>query len=301
MVCDYSTLCVLQCLCLYLCLFASSTTPVFSPSLPPPPFLHPGKIQRHFNQQQHAQFLLLRQNALQQQQGSGASTQLGTTTPNTLSPRLQTPQQALTQKVALPPGIEQLRPAVSPLPLQQRFTAAVTSAANAMRNITSRSLQTEEVLALLKQQSIRMSQSYRAAHPTQLQPRDSPAIPVSAQMQQQIRPELSKASIVLTTEALSKYQPTDGSLLKLELMEQGKTVKTQAPASTQPRVVQVPVTMATSVPAATMATGSPAVSQPTSVPHNPPLPTTTTTSLPPSSLPASPPAQHHAPDPRTSK
>ena len=264
---------------------------------PPPPSPHLGKIvplQRHFSQQQHAQFLLLRQNALQQQQGGSA--QLGTTTPNTLSPRLQTPQQALTQKVALPAGIEQLRPAVSPLPLQQRFTAAVTSAANAMRNITSRSLQTEEVLALLKQQSLRMaaSQSYRAAHPTQLQPRDSAAIPVSAQMQQQIRPELSKASIVLSTEALSKYQPADSSLLKLELLEQGKAGKTQ----TQPRVVQVPITAATSVPVATTtaAAASPTVSQPTSVPPNPPP-----ASVPPSSLPASPPAQHHAPDPRTSK
>lgn len=253
--------------------------------------LSAGKIvpfPRNFNQQ----LFLLRHQQTQQ-----ASVQ---SAPNPL-PRPQTPQQSLgTQKVTLPAGIEQLRPPVS-LPLQQRFSAAVTSAANAMRNITSRSLQTEEVLALLKQQSLRMaaSQSYRAAHPTQLQPRES-GVPVAAQIQQ-VRPELSKASILLSTEALSKYQPAaEGSHLKVELLEQGRVAKTQAQQlntqQTQPRVVQVPVTTPTSLPSVTASTTAPS---PVSS-AQPPPPTTSSSAVAPPPTPASPPsAQHHTTDTRT--
>lgn len=242
---------------------------------------------RNFNQQ----LFLLRHQQTQQQASAQSA-------PNPL-PRLQTPQQSLgTQKVTLPAGIEQLRPSVS-LPLQQRFSAAVTSAANAMRNITSRSLQTEEVLALLKQQSLRMaaSQSYRAAHPTQLQPREG--LPVAAQIQQ-VRPELSKASILLSTEALSKYQPAaEGSHLKVELLEQGRVAKTQSQQlntpQTQPRVVQVPMTMATSISSVTASTTAPS---PVSSAQPPPPPSSSGVAPPPT--PASPPtAQHHTTDPRT--
>lgn len=244
---------------------------------------------RNFNQQ----LFLLRH---QQTQHQAASVQ---SPPNPL-PRLQTPQQSLgTQKVTLPAGIEQLRPSVS-LPLQQRFSAAVTSAANAMRNITSRSLQTEEVLALLKQQSLRMaaSQSYRAAHPTQLQPRES-GLPVAAQIQQ-VRPELSKASILLSTEALSKYQPAaEGGHLKVELLEQGRVAKTQGQQlntqQTQPRVVQVPMTTATSLSSVTASTTAP--SPVTSA--QPPPPTTSSAVAPPPTPASPPPAPHHTTDTRT--
>lgn len=269
---------------------------VLSPFLPPLPVsihlcLSAGKIvpiPRHFNQQ-HAQFLLLRHQQSQQQAG----VQMVTSAPNTL-PRLQTPQQSLgPQKVTLPAGIDQLRPSVS-LPLQQRFSAAVTSAANAMRNITSRNLQTEEVLALLKQQSLRMaaSQSYRAAHPTQLQPRES-ALPVAAQ----IRPELSKASILLSTEALSKYQPAaEGSHLKVELQEHGKVLKTQGQQlntqQTLPKVVQVPITAVTSLSSVAAAS----TTAPTPVSSSP---ATSSSGVAPPSTPTSPNAQHRAPDPRT--
>ena len=276
--------------------YLTSDPVVLSPpliSLSPSPnslSLSAGKIvpfPRNFNQQ----LFLLRHQQTQQ-----ASVQ---SAPNPI-PRLQTPQQSLgTQKVTLPAGIEQLRPSVS-LPLQQRFSAAVTSAANAMRNITSRSLQTEEVLALLKQQSLRMaaSQSYRAAHPTQLQPRES-GVPVAAQIQQ-VRPELSKASILLSTEALSKYQPSaEGSHLKVELLEQGRVAKTQGQQlntqQTQPRVVQVPVTTPTSLPSVTASTTAP----PPVGSTQPPPPTSSSAVAPPPT-PASPPsAQHHTTDTRT--
>ena len=91
--------------------------------------------------------------------------------------------------------------------------------------------------------------------PSQLQSREPVSLPVSAQQQQQqqqVRPELPKPSIILSTEALAKYQPSDGTQLKVELVEQGKAVKIHS----QPRVVQVPVTMAMSPPAS-----SPNVSQ----------------------------------------
>ena len=235
--------------------------------------LSAGKIvplQRHLSQQ-HAQFLLLRQNTLQ---GGGGVAQLTTTTPTNL-PRLQTPPQSVlgaAQKMALPAGIEQLRPSVAPLPLQQRFSAAVTSAANAMRNITSRSLQTEEVLALLKQQSLRMAanQTYR---PQLQQQRDGGS--TAAQLQQQlaatVRPELAKPAVILTTEPSFSLTTEQGKKLPSQQQQQ------------HGRVVHVPITTAISVPAATpstqvsMVTNPPAMSTPAS--HAPSLtpPTTTQT------------------------
>ena len=229
-------------------------------------------LPRHFSQQQ-AQLLLLRQNTLQHNQPQPAGGGGVTTTPNPL-PRLQTPQQQQvlgTQKVTLPAGIEQLRPTVSPIPVQQRLSAAVTSAA--MRSITSRSLQTEEVLALLKQQSLRMAatQSYRTAHPSQLQPRDTTAVPIStAQLQPQARAE---PAVILATESLAKYQPSD---LKVDQSKGVKILTTPQQQQQPPRVVQVPITTAISIPAVHPSTPSPAASQPT---------TTATPSLPP---PASP-------------
>ncbi|CAI8023442.1 Helicase domino [Geodia barretti] len=230
-------------------------------------------LQRHLSQQ-HAQFLLLRQNALQQQQvGGGANSQLTTAGLGGI-PRLQTPPQSVlgTQKVGLPAGIEQLRPSVPSLPLQQRFTAAVTSAANAMRNITSRSLQTEEVLALLKQQSLRMAacQTYRAAHPTTQQQRESA---VSAQLQAQLaRPELVKSAIVLTSESASSFSSH---------AEQGKAGKLLAQPTA--RVVQVPITTAVSIPA------TPSSSVPTPSSSSQQSSVATPTATPTSSTPQAPP------------
>ena len=234
-------------------------------------------LQRHLSQQ-HAQFLLLRQNALQQQQQhqvGGGATSLTTTAPGGGIPRLQTPPQSVmgTQKVALPAGIEQLRPSIPSLPLQQRFTAAVTSAANAMRNITSRSLQTEEVLALLKQQSLRMaaSQTYRTAHPTTQHQREGVVSTqhqregvVSTQLQAQLtRPaELTKSAIVLTSEAPSSFS--------LSVTEQGKKPLTQSAA----RVVHVPITTAVSIPPSSQQQSSVATPTSSSTPQAPPTSTT---------------------------
>lgn len=121
----------------------------------------------------HQQLLLLRQTTLQQQANANrppSSTQL--TRPllaqQQTTPSVQTQSTSVTQqKVALPAGIEQLRASIA-LPTQQRLTAITSASGNAAgRGLTTgRTLQTEDVLALLKQQSLRIAatQSYKPGH-----------------------------------------------------------------------------------------------------------------------------------------
>ena len=294
--------------CLSVCAGYNCTSlSLLSPLPLPLPPLSAGKIMPLQRMTQTHQFLLLRQSALQQQQqggggGGGGSAQLVTSVSNT-HPRLQTSQQQIvgSQKMTVPAGIEQIRPNVSPLPLQQRFSAAVTSAANAMRNITSRSLQTEEVLALLKQQSLRMaaSQSYRANQPSHLHSRE--VVPVSAQLQQQqqvVRSEHSKQSIVLSSEALGKYTQQQ----QQQQQQQGSTDANGSGQQQLPRVVQVPITTAMSIQSCSPSPVS--FTQTPVVPLSQAANTTPTTSTPvPPSTTVSPSintsTQHHTQEPRT--
>ena len=128
----------------------------------------------------HQQLLLLRQSTLQQQANANrqpSSTQLGRplVPQQQTSPSVQVQSTSVTPKVALHSGIEQLRASIA-LPTQQRF-AAITSVSGtaAGRGLAAgRTLQTEDVLALLKQQSLRIAatQSFKSSHavPSQLHP-----------------------------------------------------------------------------------------------------------------------------------
>lgn len=124
----------------------------------------------------HQQLLMLRQSTLQQQANanhppSSAHVTRPLVAQQQSTPSVQAPSPSVTQKVALPSGIEQLRASIA-LPTQQRF-GAITSVSGG-RGLTGRNLQTEDVLALLKQQSLRIAatQSYKAGHavPSQLHP-----------------------------------------------------------------------------------------------------------------------------------
>lgn len=128
----------------------------------------------------HQQLLLLRQSTLQQQSSANrppSSTQLARplVAQQQTTPLVQAQSTTVTPKVALPSGIEQLRASIS-LPTQQRFAAITSVSGNAAgRGLpTGRTLQTEDVLALLKQQSLRIAatQSYKSGHaiPSQLHP-----------------------------------------------------------------------------------------------------------------------------------
>lgn len=140
------------------------------------------------------QLVILRQQTLQHQQQQAAAASL-------VSPTVtQVPQTqaAKTQKI-VPTGIGASVASVPSMTLPlQRFsgivaTSGTTSAASTLRGLTGatgRHLQTEEVLALLKQQSLRMaaSQQYNktGTGAAQIQPRD-PATTAVAQIQ--LRPE----------------------------------------------------------------------------------------------------------------
>lgn len=123
----------------------------------------------------HQQLLMLRQSTLQQQANanhpqSSAHVTRPLVAQQQSAPSIQASSPSATQKVALPSGIEQLRASIA-LPTQQRF-GAITSVSGG-RALAGRNLQTEDVLALLKQQSLRIAtQSYKAGHavPSQLHP-----------------------------------------------------------------------------------------------------------------------------------
>lgn len=103
------------------------------------------------------QLLLLRQTTLHQQ--------AATTGTPTVQP-LQTQAAVVQQKLSLPSGIEQLRATVaSAASVLPRFAGIAATSGGTVKGIAGgRAFQTEEVLALLKQQSIRMS----ATQPAQL-------------------------------------------------------------------------------------------------------------------------------------
>ena len=81
-------------------------------------------------------------------------------------PGTQTQAALVQQKLSLPSGIEQLRATVaSAASVLPRFAGIAATSGGTVKSIAGgRAFQTEEVIALLKQQSIRMS----AAQPTQL-------------------------------------------------------------------------------------------------------------------------------------
>ncbi len=192
------------------------------------------------------QFLLLRQSALQHQQQQQQTAQASTPPaqpqappqPQTALPP-QTAQVPVTQKVVLPAGIEQLRPTVA---LQQRFQTA-TSTSGGVRTVpaTGRSLQTEEVLALLKQQSLRMaSQSaYKAGPATQFHPRESTAthLPLPAEGVGQVSKQPSSGSTAPEGVKLAQGPAPaagEGEQLKVERVDQGKVQPKAQLEQTQP-------------------------------------------------------------------
>ena len=107
---------------------------------------------------------MFRQSTLQQQQTVS-------TVPSTLSvqPFSSTPTPA--QKLSLPSGIEQLRATVaSAASVLPRFPSIATNSGSTVKSLPSgRTLPAEEVLALIKQQSIRMA----ATQSSQLAPKSS--------------------------------------------------------------------------------------------------------------------------------
>ena len=194
----------------------------------------------------HQQLLLLRQHT--------QAVQIPTQTSQLPRPQIAQPQtiQALPtqatvvqQKISLPSGIEQLRASVASvtsvaLPLQQRFAGiSTTSAAGTVRGISAggRTLQTEEVLALLKQQSLRMaaSQSFKAAGgasgsahfptttATQIQFRqtESGGVQLTAKVQQPLAQAVLQADgVKFVSGPSTSGTPTDGVQVKVEMVEQ---------------------------------------------------------------------------------
>lgn len=136
------------------------------------------------------QLLLLRQSTLHPTSG----------TP-TVQP-LQTQTAVVQQKLSLPSGIEQLRATVaSAASVLPRFAGiAATSGGTVKTGITGgRTFQTEEVIALLKQQSIRMSATQPAQLPSKPQQvtstvKTAPTTSTGAVTQQNITPTTTVAS-----------------------------------------------------------------------------------------------------------
>ena len=223
----------------------------------------------------HQQLLLLRQSTLQQQantnrpQGSAQLTRPLIAQQQT-SPSAQTQSTTVAQKVALPSGIEQLRASVA-LPIQQRFAAITSVSGNvAGRGLTTgRTLQTEDVLALLKQQSLRIAatQSYKTSHavPSQLHPqthfqfRPEPGH-LSTKVQQLpatvVPPEAVK---LVSTPSVTTTPVTDGAQLKVEMVDQsqgGVGVPTKQQLQVQTQGVAAPFSAPSATAAPTMLSGA---------------------------------------------
>lgn len=94
--------------------------------------------------------------------------QPGTTVPSTLSVQplatAQSQSAVVTQKLSLPSGIEQLRATVaSAASVLPRFPGIAANSGGTVKSLSSgRTLQTEEVLALFKQQSMRIAATQSA-------------------------------------------------------------------------------------------------------------------------------------------
>ena len=165
--------------------------------------------------------MFLHGTALQQQQQSSAS-QIST------QPQPQTVQPAqaaqIVHKIPLPAGIEQLRASVA---IPQQRLAVTTSTVGAIRAGlagTGRTLPTEEVLALLKAQSMRnFSQAYKATHAAQLQAREAGT---SLQFKSEGGLQLSKQTTsALPVEGGVKYiqnPAVEAGQLKVELVDQSQ-------------------------------------------------------------------------------
>lgn len=214
----------------------------------------------------------MRQTTLQHQQQQAAASLVSPTV--TQVPQTQankTPQQVALQQKIVPTGIEQLRASVA-VPLQQRFTGIVatsgssTAAATALRGLsgTGRALQTEEVLALLKQQSLRMaaSQQYKAVSVSaQFQPRDITGATAVAHLQ--LRQDgatktTTKPTTILQAETAKLIASTtpsvtasEGNQIKVEMVEQSRL-----PAQKPQTFKVVPAAMSQSKPSTTATVAS---------------------------------------------
>lgn len=162
------------------------------------------------------QLLLLRQTTLHQQ----ASVTTGTPTVQPL-----TQAAVVQQKLSLPSGIEQLRATVaSAASVLPRFAGIAATSGGTVKGITSgRPFQTEEVIALLKQQSIRMS----ATQPAQL---------TSKPQQVTVKPTLTTTSVVTqqnvnpTTTTTTTTQSYKAHIQTLASQQETPTSKTRTPS-----------------------------------------------------------------------
>ncbi len=110
------------------------------------------------------QLLLLRQNTLQHQQVVTTASPAQSLQPIAGAQTQAAAAAAVQQKLSLPSGIEQLRATVaSAASVLPRFAGVAATSAGTVKGLTSgRTLQTEEFLALLKQQSMRMAATQSA-------------------------------------------------------------------------------------------------------------------------------------------
>lgn len=214
----------------------------------------------------HQQLLMLRQSTLQQQaNASHPQSSAHVTRPlvaqQQTTPSIQAPSPSVTQKVALPSGIEQLRASIA-LPTQQRF-GAITSVSGG-RGLGGRNLQTEDVLALLKQQSLRIAtQSYKAGHavPSQLHPQAHfPFRPDPGHSTAKVQhvptpivpPEAIKLVSTSSTTAMSVADTTQAQQ-KVEGVEQNQGVSTKQ-FSTAPTTAAINITFGPQQPSSSVIT-----------------------------------------------
>lgn len=170
------------------------------------------------------QLLLLRSPTLHQQ--------TTTTVPSTQTiGGVQTQAAIVQQKLSLPSGIEQLRATVaSAASVLPRFAGIAATAGGAVKNLTSgRTLQTEEVLALLKQQSMRMAatQSYKASHAASVAQFTPSA--AGLQLVSTKPPQMDSVKLVSSPSVIGST--ADGIQLKVEPMDSQVIAKPQQVSS----------------------------------------------------------------------
>ena len=198
----------------------------------------------------HQQLLLMRQSSLQQQVNT-SHPQSSAHVARPLVPQQQTtqsvqpPSSAVAQKVALSSDIEHLR-ASMPLPTQPRF-----SVGGGRGLAAGRTLQTEDVLALLKQQSLRIAatQSYKTGHvvPSQVHPQAHfqfrSELGHSASKMQQVSavvpPDAVKVVSTCSNTAMS-VTDTSQSQSKVDSVEQNRGTK-QLPAVSTTTAIKIPL------------------------------------------------------------
>ena len=166
------------------------------------------------------QLLLLRQTTLHQQAG----------TP-TVQP-LQSQAAVVQQKLSLPSGIEQLRATVaSAASVLPRFAGIAATSGGTVKGIAGgRAFQTEEVIALLKQQSMRMSATQAAqltSKPQQVTSYQATVKPISATSNVTTQPNVNTTTTTATTAAALTLK---AHVQSLAAQQKTSTAQTRTPS-----------------------------------------------------------------------